>query len=95
MLIPNYARRAAVDDRRRFAVCWRDDGLELNAEMVRLGGALAYRPRNDPFPRPKYEPQEAEARVASRGMWRSTFFPPWEWRHRQDGVEASDIRISQ
>jgi endonuclease YncB( thermonuclease family) len=29
--------------RRGLAACWRDDGLELNAEMVRLGWALAYR----------------------------------------------------
>ncbi len=55
---------------------------ELNAEMVRLGWALAYRPGNDPFPRPEYEPEEAEARAAGRGMWRGTFIPPWEWRHR-------------
>ena len=68
--------------RRWLAVCWRDDGLELNAEMVRLGWALAYRPGDDPFPRPEYEPEEAEARVARRGMWRGTFIPPWEWRHR-------------
>jgi endonuclease YncB( thermonuclease family) len=39
--------------RRWLAACWRDDGLELNAEMVRLGWALAYRPGNDPFPRLK------------------------------------------
>ena len=68
--------------RRWLAICWRDDGLELNAEMVRLGWVLAYRPGNDPFPRPKYEPQEAEARAAGREMWRGTFIPPWEWRHR-------------
>ena len=51
-------------------------------EMVRLGWALAYRPGDDPFPRPEYEPEEAEARAAGRGMWRGTFIPPWEWRHR-------------
>ena len=68
--------------RRWLAVCWRDDGFELNAEMVRLGWALTYRPGNDPFPRPEYEPQEADARAAGRGMWRGTFIPPWEWRQR-------------
>ena len=68
--------------RRWLAVCWRDDGMELNAEMVRLGWALAHRPGNDPFSRPEYEPQEAEARADGRGMWRGTFIPPWEWRHR-------------
>jgi endonuclease YncB( thermonuclease family) len=68
--------------RRWLAVCWRDDGLELNAEMVRLGWALAYRPGDDSFPRPEYEPQEAGARMAGRGMWRGTFTAPREWRHR-------------
>jgi endonuclease YncB( thermonuclease family) len=55
---------------------------KLNAEMVRLDWALAYRPGNDPFPRPEYEADEAEAGAAGRGMWRGTFIPPWEWRHR-------------
>ena len=72
----------------------RDTGLELNAEMVRLGWALAYRPGNDAFPRPEYEPQEAEAKAAGRGMRGGTFIPPWEWRHRQDGVRASAFRRS-
>ena len=39
--------------RRWLAVCCRDDGLEPNAELVRLGWALAYRPGNDSFPRPE------------------------------------------
>ena len=50
--------------------------------MVRLGWALAYRPGNDPCPRPEYEPQEAQARAAGRGMWRGTFIPPWKWRQQ-------------
>ena len=85
-LIDGHGVECRAPDRDRYhrwlAVCWRDDGLELNAEMVRLGWALAYRPGNDPFPRPEYEPQEAQARAAGRGMWRGTFIPPWEWRHR-------------
>lgn len=59
-----------------------DDGLELDAEIVRLGWALDNRPGDDPFPRPEYELQEAEARSAGRGMWRGAFVAPWEWRHR-------------
>ena len=85
-LIDGHGVECRAPDRDRYhrwlAVCWRDDGMELNAEMVRLGWALAYRPGNDPFPRPEYEPEEAEARVAGRGMWRGTFIPPWEWRYR-------------
>ena len=50
--------------------------------MVRLGWALAYRPGDDPFAWPEYEPEEAEVRAADRGMWRGTFTAPWEWRHR-------------
>ena len=41
--------------RRWLAVCRRDDGLELNAEIVRLGWAPAYRPGYDPVPQPKYD----------------------------------------
>lgn len=85
-LIDGHGVECRAPDRDRYrrwlAVCWRDDGLELNAEMVRLGWALAYRPGNDPFPRPEYEADEAEARAAGRGMWRGTFIPPWEWRQR-------------
>lgn len=85
-LIDGHGVECRAPDRDRYlrwlAVCWRDDGLELNAEMVRLGWSLAYRPGNDPFPRPEYEPQEAEARAAGRGMWHGTFIPPWEWRQQ-------------
>ena len=38
----------------------RDDGLELKPEVVQVGVALAYRPADDPFLRPEYEPEEAE-----------------------------------
>ena len=85
-LIDGHSVECRAPDRDRYhrwlAVCWREDGLELNAEMVRLGWALAYRPGNDPFPRPEYEAEEAEARAAGRGMWRGTFIPPRDWRHR-------------
>jgi len=49
----------------------------LNADE--LGSCRA---GNDPFPRPEYELQEAEARAAGSGMWRGTFIPPWEWRQQ-------------
>ena len=46
------------------------------------GWVLAYRPGNDPFPRPEYELQELEARAAGHGLWRGTFTVPWKWRYR-------------
>ena len=39
-------------------------------------GALAYG-----YDSP-YQPVEAQAQAAKRGIWAGTFVPPWEWRHR-------------
>jgi endonuclease YncB( thermonuclease family) len=50
-------------------------GIELNAEMVRLGWAVAYT-RHGTF----YVAQENEARRERRGIWRGTFDPPEDWR---------------
>ncbi len=50
-------------------------GIELNAEMVRLGWAIAYT-RHGTF----YVGQENEARRERRGIWRGTFDPPEDWR---------------
>lgn len=50
-------------------------GLELNAEMVRLGWAIAYR-RHGGY----YVDLEAEARRQRRGIWRGSFDPPEAWR---------------
>jgi endonuclease YncB( thermonuclease family) len=60
---------------RVLAVCALPDGTDINAWMVQQGWALAYYSR-------KYESEEAEAHAAKRGIWASTFIPPWEWRHR-------------
>ena len=55
--------------------------LELNAEMVRLGWAIAYT-RHGTF----YLNEQNEARRAKRGIWRGTFDLPEDWRqmHRSD-----------
>lgn len=49
--------------------------LNLNAEMVRAGHALAFRRYSK-----AYIPAEDEARLARRGLWVGRFEPPWEWR---------------
>ncbi len=55
--------------------------LVLNAEMVRLGWAIAYTRHGG-----LYLSEEHEARRASRGIWRGTFDLPEDWRqiHRSE-----------
>ncbi|WP_119392154.1 thermonuclease family protein [Taklimakanibacter lacteus] len=55
--------------------------LTLNAEMVRLGWAIAYTRHSA-----AYVKEEAEARRDKRGIWRGTFDLPEDWRaaHRAD-----------
>ncbi len=62
---------------RLLAVCY-VKGIDLNAQMVRDGWALAYRRYSL-----DYVGEEAEARAAGRGMWRGQFIEPWEWRSAQ------------
>lgn len=62
---------------RLLAVCYAK-GVDLNAQMVRDGWALAYRRYSL-----DYVSEEAEARAAGRGMWRGQFIEPWEWRSAQ------------
>ena len=49
--------------------------VNLNAEMVRRGWALAYRRYST-----DYVEEEDEARAAGRRMWQGMFVPPWDWR---------------
>lgn len=55
--------------------------IELNAEMVRLGWAVAYTRHSTLYVR-----EEKEARRDKRGIWRGTFDLPEDWRqiHRSD-----------
>ena len=62
---------------RLIAVCYAH-GVDLNAEMVRLGWALAYRRYSK-----DYVSAEMEAQEAKRGMWAGEFEMPWEWRRRK------------
>ena len=70
---------------RTVAIC-RSGGLDLGAQMVRAGLALAYRHYGN-----DYVDEEDEARVARRGAWAGTFTAPWDWRH--DGPSASARQI--
>jgi endonuclease YncB( thermonuclease family) len=56
------------------AIC-RAWGEDLNAWMVGLGWALAYREFST-----RYVPAENLARARRAGMWAGEFTPPWEWR---------------
>ncbi len=59
---------------RLLAVCYAGPH-DLNAKMVRLGWALAYRRYSM-----DYVDDEKTAKVARKGLWQGEFVPPWEWR---------------
>lgn len=69
--------KAADDQGTSKAVCM-VKGLDVNAEMVRRGQALAN--RYEAF---IYTDEEDEARVAVRGLWAAPFEMPWDWRQAQ------------
>ncbi len=54
--------------------------LEINAEMVRQGWAIAYRYHSS-----AYTGEEAEARKAARGIWQGNFEDPAQWREANRG----------
>ena len=62
---------------RALATCFRAD-VNINAMLVEIGMALAYRRYSD-----AYSGQEATARAAERGLWDSEFETPWDWRRRE------------
>ena len=61
--------------KRIIAICYLDDGTDLNALMVSQGWALAYRRYSM-----DYVDEEEAARDARVGIWRGEFVEPWEWR---------------
>ena len=63
---------------RKIGTCYAADGRNINAEMVRLGHALAYRKYST-----AYMPQEREAQAGRRGLHRGAFVEPWAWRRGQ------------
>lgn len=55
--------------------CRRRDGLDIGAEMVERGWAMAYRRYGT-----DYVAQEERARGARRGIWQGSFAEPSAWR---------------
>jgi endonuclease YncB( thermonuclease family) len=74
---------------RAVSVC-KIDKLDLNAEMVRQGWAVAYSKHSL-----NYVGLEAEARRAKRGIWAGTFEEPKDYRarnrHVQGGLGEADV----
>lgn len=66
----------------RLLVVCRTGEHDLNAEMVRLGMAIAYRSADV-----DYRHEETEARSARRGVWSGPFDRPQDWR-RMNGSMA-------
>jgi endonuclease YncB( thermonuclease family) len=61
------------------AICY-SDGLDVGAEMVDRGLAVAYRRYSL-----KYVPNEERAKAAKRGLWAGTFETPRDYRARAFG----------
>lgn len=67
------------------------NGLDLGAEMVRLGWAVDYRR----YSRGIYAGMEREARAAKRGLWAGEFVTPSQWRRGHGhGAVSSSRRIA-
>lgn len=69
--------------RRTLATCRTQpfpDGVDLGAEMVRLGWAVSI---DD-----AYALEQAEAEAKRRGIWRGSFAPPAEWRASHGRTET-------
>lgn len=59
---------------RLIAVCF-IDWMDINEQIVMEGWALAYRKYSEDYVR-----AENYAKAMHRGIWRTEFIPPWEWR---------------
>ena len=69
---------------RTVAICKRPDGLDLNAEMVRRGLAVAYRAYSL-----KYLPAEKQAEAARAGAWNYGFQSPLDFRRSHPHTSIS------
>jgi endonuclease YncB( thermonuclease family) len=78
---------ATGEDRygRTLAVCRLATGVDLNAELVRTGRAVAFRRYST-----RYVTEEDEARRAHLGLWAGTFEHPGCWRAHKRGDECQD-----
>ncbi len=66
---------------RVLAVCYQD-GVDLNAEIVRQGWALAWYPEGHAIAGPRYDEVQREAELKAAGIWQGAFLDPWAWRRR-------------
>lgn len=79
---PTRCRKVDTDRYGRVvAVCFRGDGVEVNAWLVRNGFAIDYRK----YSRGRYLSEQAEAQRHKRGVWSGTFTLPWEARRMKRG----------
>ncbi len=69
---------------RLLATCFAGE-VNLNAEMVRAGWAVAFRRYSE-----RYLPEERTAKAEGAGLWQGNFRMPWTWR--QDQRTASVVR---
>lgn len=67
-----------IDRYRRLVVQCRSDGLDIAAQMVRAGWAVAYRRYAS-----DYIDDEARAKAEDKGMWQGDFISPETWRRQQ------------
>jgi endonuclease YncB( thermonuclease family) len=66
---------------RVLAVCFLDDGSDLNAWIVRQGWAVTYGHGHP------YQAEQDEAKAARRGIWAGSFTPPREWRQQHQRTD--------
>ena len=77
---------STFDDYDRLLADCRAGGLDVSAEMVRSGWALAYRRYST-----AYVGEEDDARAEAVGMWAGSFISPWEFRAAKwKGKDAPD-----
>ncbi len=67
-----------------FAIC-RVDRLDVGAQMVRMGWAIADTRISD-----RYVRVEKFAKTARRGLWHGEFVKPWEWDPKAPNISGAD-----
>ena len=67
-----------IDRYKRLVVQCKSDGLDIAAQMVRAGWAVAYRRYAS-----DYIDDEARAKAEDKGMWQGDFISPETWRRQQ------------
>lgn len=77
---PVTCRERDVDRYGRIVATCAVRGEDIEAWLVRLGHAMAYRRYSS-----DYVAAEQEAKNAKRGIWSGSMQPPWEWRKEQRG----------